>query len=126
MLKLLPGRLPASLRRWFDPMRLQNRCNGAAANTVSEIGQRALGAPVTPIPVLLDHSNHQRLDLDGDGRPSWSPLGGAVVFLGYQLLMPGQQRRRCDDGATSARSFRPNLYLAANRWRWSSFNRSRR
>lgn len=70
---------------------------------MSEIGPRALDAPVTPIPFLLGHSNQQRLDLAGDGRPSWSPLGGAVVFLGDQLPMPDQQRLRCDDGGNLRR-----------------------
>ena len=122
-LKLLPGRLPASLRRWFDPMRLQNRCNGAAANTVSEIGQRALDAPVTPIPVLLGISNHQRLDLAGDGR---SPRRGRI-FLAISFRCQANSLSGVTMVATSARSFRPNpLDLAANRRTWSSFNRSRR
>ena len=91
---------------------LPSRCNGAAANIVSEIGQRALDAPVTPIPVLLGISNHQRLDLAGDGRS----LRRGRIFLAISFRCQANSLSGVTMVATSARSFRPNpLDLAANR-----------
>jgi hypothetical protein len=103
--KLLPGRLPTPLRRWLDSVTFQNLSDRAACKLVPQIRQRALDAPIAPIPVLLCHSNHQSLDLSGGTRPARSALATAVVFLGDQLSMPGQQGLGRDNGSELRQKF---------------------
>ena len=84
------------------------------------------GCAGNPDPGSPRHSNHQRLDLAGDGRPPWSPRRGRI-FLAISFRCQANSLSGETMVATSARSFRPNpLDLAANRRTWSSFNRSRR
>ena len=72
-LKLLPGRVPASLRHWFDPMPLQWCCGQYC---VRDWTARP-GCAGNPDPGSPRHSNHQRLDLAGDGR---SPRRGRIFL----------------------------------------------
>jgi hypothetical protein len=118
-LKLLLGRVPASLRHWFDPMPLQWCCGQYCVRdwTVRP------GCAGNPDPGSPRHSNHQRLDLGGDGRS----LRRGRIFLAISFRCQANSLSGVTMVATSARSFRPNpLDLAANRRTWSSFNRSRR
>ena len=75
-----------------DPVPRKNLSDHAAGNSVTQIGHRSLDAPIAPIPVLFGHSHDQVLGLPGGARPSRSALPTAVVLLGNQLSMPGQQR----------------------------------
>lgn len=50
-----------------------------------------LNSPIAPIPILFSHSHHQFLDLAIGARTSGCALGGAIVFLGDEFSMPGQQ-----------------------------------
>ena len=96
--KLLPGRLPAALRRRLDPVPFQHLSDRAARNCVPQIGQCALDPPIAPIPVLLCESNHQLLDIEGCSRTPRPALRSAVVLVGNQLPMPGQQGLGRDNG----------------------------
>ena len=88
--KLLPRRLPAPLRRRLDSVPLQDLRDRAAGNLVPQVGQRALDAPISPVPVLFSHSHEQLLGLLGRASPSQPALSTAVVLLGNQFPMPGQ------------------------------------
>src|SRR5437660_8309159 len=55
------------------------------------LGQCALDPPIAPILVLRCESDHQLLDIDGCSRTPRSALRSAVVLVGDQLPMPGQQ-----------------------------------
>jgi hypothetical protein len=64
---------------------------------VPQICQCALDSSIAPVPVFLCHAHDERLDVGGG---AWSPrlaLVTTVVFLCYQLSVPGQQRLGCDD-----------------------------
>src|SRR6516165_10831151 len=122
--ELLPGRLPAALRRRLHPMPLQNVSDRAAGNVVSQIGPCDLDAPIAPIPVLFRHAKHPSLDLSGRARSPRSALATAVVVLRDQFPMPSQQGLGRDNGGDLSKILRPiPLALAANRRRWSSLNR---
>jgi hypothetical protein len=69
---------------------------------------RALDAPITPIPVLLGHSNHQCLDLAGDGRAFLAPAGRRrPYFLAISFRCQANTVSGVTMVGTSARNFRP-------------------
>jgi len=89
-LKLLPGRVPASLRHWFDPMPLQWCCGQYC---VRDWTARP-GCAGNPDPGSPRHFESPA------PRPrwGWEVPAARSYFLGDQLPMPGQQPLRCDDG----------------------------
>jgi len=88
--KLLPGRLPSSLRRRLDAVSLQNLSDRTAGNLAPEIGQGALNPSIAPIPVFFCEFYHQGFKIHGRSRTPRSALGTSVIFNGDQLPMPGQ------------------------------------
>src|SRR5215471_3378745 len=103
--KLLPGRLPARLRRRLDPVPFQNRSNRTAGKLVAQMGQGALDSSIAPIPVLFCHAHHQSLDLISGTWPTRGTMGSSVVLLGDQLPMPSQQGLRGDNAGDLSKSF---------------------
>jgi hypothetical protein len=65
---------------------------------VAQIGQRPLDPPIAPIPVLASQANDQIRDLMAGSRPTWPPALAAVILLGDQLSVPGQQGFWRDEG----------------------------
>jgi hypothetical protein len=70
---------PFPLRRRFNPVPLQDINHGPARDSVTEVGERAEYAPVTPVPILFCHPNHQSLDLSGNPRLLVAASEGAVL-----------------------------------------------
>jgi hypothetical protein len=108
--KLLPRGLPFSLRRWLDAVPFQNLSNRAASNFVPQNGQGTLDTPITPIPILFGHPNHQGFDIRGNTRSTWTALAAAVILLRDEFPMPGQQGLRRDNGSELGQKL-PSLIL---------------
>src|SRR5215831_6578304 len=88
---------PSPLGRRLDSVPIQNLRDGAAGKLVSQIGYRALDAPVAPVPVLFCHTHHQSFNLSGGTRSPRCPMCHSIVFLGDQFPVPGQQGLRRDN-----------------------------
>ena len=70
-------------------MAFQNVGNRRVRKDMTEIGYRALDAPVTPRPVFLRHANDDVGNLGKSSRPAGSSVFAPIVLLGNQLPMPG-------------------------------------
>src|SRR5215472_9414702 len=107
-------------------MLLQNVGNRAASHLMAQVGQRSLDFAVAPIPILGGHTYHQLLNLVLRTRTAGATSLAAIVLLGDQPAVPGQERCRRHHSAHFMKqaplSF---LALTAKRLRWSSLNRSR-
>ena len=53
--------------------------------------------PISPIPILLSHTDYELLDVIGGPWPSESSLGSAVILVGNEFAVPSQQCVRCND-----------------------------
>ena len=97
--ELMPGRRVLALRRWRNPMPLQDIPHGLVAYTIAQMRERSSDAIIAPRAILLGHAHHQCLQLLAD---LWSPkslaLLGAVKLLSHQGAVPGQDRMGCDKG----------------------------
>ena len=58
---------------------------------MAQVGECSWDSPVTPIPVLGGHADHQPLDLVPSARTAWVALLAAIVLRGDQPAAPGQQ-----------------------------------
>jgi len=54
---------------------------------MAQVGECSLDSPVTPIPVLGGHADHQTQDLVSGARPAWASLLVGVIFPGDQPPM---------------------------------------
>src|SRR4029450_6916779 len=72
-------------------MLLQYIGNRATTQVVTEIRNGTENPPVAPIPILLSHADDEVLDIIGSPRPSGASLGTAIILLGNEFAMPGQQ-----------------------------------
>ena len=95
--KLFPRRFAIPLGRRFNAMTLQNIGDCRARHGVSQIGQRAVNAAVTPTAILFGHTQNEIRNFGRRRWPSRSSEGAAVVLLGNQFPMPRQQGLGCDD-----------------------------
>ena len=91
------GGLPAPLRRRFDPVVLQDIRDGAATDSVPQIGQRPKHPPIAPVPIFRCQAHHQGLDLTESAGSTGTPFLAAIVFLSDQPPMPSQKRFWRDD-----------------------------
>src|SRR5437660_10934728 len=95
--KLFPRRFAIPLGRRFNAMTLQDVGDCRARHGVSQIGQRAVNAAVTPTRFSSAiRRTRFEISVDVSGR-SRSSEGAAVVLLGNQFPMPRQQGLGCDD-----------------------------
>ena len=96
--ELLPGRPLLSLRSWLNGALPKDGGDGPAANIMAHICERALDPRVAPVTILGRHPDDQLPNL---GRHRW-PAGPApvmaVVLLGDQVPMPGEQGVRAHNG----------------------------
>jgi len=107
--KLLPCRPPAPFWRWFNPMPSQNIGNRIVRQQMSEIGKGSLNPAITPVSIFLCHSSDQRRDFRCGSWPSGSAMRAAIVFLGNQFSMPGQQCLRSHDGRYLSQDLPPQF-----------------
>ena len=82
----LPSGLLFPLRRRFNPVVPQNVADGGVGDEVTDIGQGALDAIVTPICVFPSHAQHQ-LDnfVSNAGTSGILPLMGEIPLVRDQL-----------------------------------------
>jgi len=109
--ELFPGGLSAPFRCRFKPVLLQDIGNRTACYVMPQVGQRAENPSIAPIVILVRQPNHQGFDLTVRARPSRSTTVTAVILLGNQFPMPGQQglwrHKGCDFSQESpSQSFR--------------------
>jgi hypothetical protein len=72
--------------------------NRLIGNVVSEIGQGADNAIISPTRVLPGHFHDQSFEVTFDARAAWiRTLPGAVEFAGNQTSVPSQNRVWCSD-----------------------------
>ena len=113
--EFLPGRLPLSLRDWFDPMLSEDVADRRVRELVSEIRHGALDTVVAPGRILLGHTQDQVDDLGSD---SWPPHGLSAVaevpLLGHQVPVPAQDGVGGEGGADLAEDL-PSKDLALGR-----------
>jgi hypothetical protein len=64
---------------------------------MAQVGQGSLDSPVAPGPILGGHAHHQLPDLVAQA--AWPTSLAAIILLGEQPAMPGQQRCRSHHGA---------------------------
>ena len=83
---------PFPLRCRFQRVLLQNVGDGAAPDLMAQVGQRSLDSTVAPISILAGHTYHQPLNLILRTRPAWATSLAAIVLLGDQPAVPGQER----------------------------------
>src|SRR5215469_12990253 len=107
-------------------MLLENVGDRAAPHLMAQVGQRSLDSAIAPISILGGHTYHQLLDLVFRTRTAWAPSLAAIILLGDQPPMPGQERGRRHQSAHFMKHA-PTRFLAltAKRLRWSSLKRSR-
>src|SRR4030095_9560510 len=89
--KLLPGGFPEPFWRWFDPVLLQNVGNGATSQVVTEIRNGTENPAISPITIVLSHADDRVLCFIGGAWPSRPALGTAIILLGNEFAVPGQQ-----------------------------------
>jgi len=89
--EVLPGGFPDPFWCWFDPMLLQNVGNGATSQVVTEIRNGTENPAISPITIVLSHADYEVLDIIGSAWPSRSALGTAIILLGNEFAVPGQQ-----------------------------------
>src|SRR5215469_4000959 len=114
--KFLPGRGLAPFRCWRNPLALQDIPYGLIRNVVTEIGQRAHNAVVSPTGILFGHLRNQdfqfRFDSGRAGkRRYWEPSNLWAISLRYQARMVSGLARE----ATWARALHPSRFpISAN------------
>ena len=96
--ELLPGGLAIAFRCRFQAVLLQDVGDGAVPDFMAQVGQCSLDSPVTPIPVLGGHADHQSRDLISGAWTAWASLIAAIIFPGDQPAMPSQERCWRHDG----------------------------
>src|SRR4030095_1445542 len=72
-------------------MLLQYIGNRATTQVVTEIRNGTENPAISPVTIVLSHADDEVLDIIGSPRPSGSALGTAIIFLGNEFPMPGQQ-----------------------------------
>jgi hypothetical protein len=77
--KFLPCGLSLPLRRWLNPVSPEDGGNPSVTHIVTQMGERALGAPITPAEVLSRDAHNQGLNLLRRQRSAGSPLLAPVV-----------------------------------------------
>src|SRR5882762_8350417 len=87
--ELFPSSLLAALARRCDAVALQDVPDGLSRDLMTEVGERAHNAIVTPAGVLLGHANDQSFDCCIHTRPTGiSAAFGSVELPGNQPLVP--------------------------------------
>jgi hypothetical protein len=76
----------------------RNVGNGASADVVIQIGERALNPGIAPRAVLGRHPDDPLANLRGGARPSRAAAQVAFALAGDQRPMPREQGVRCHDG----------------------------
>src|SRR4030095_15823394 len=74
-----------------DPMLLQNVGNGTASQVVTEVGHGTENPAIAPTTIFVSQADYEVLDFLGGPWPPGSSLGTAVILLGNEFAVPGQQ-----------------------------------
>src|SRR4030095_11717305 len=77
---------------------------------IAQIREGADDPVVAPRAILPRHAYHEGLNLRVDhGTTGSLALGGTIKFLGYELAVPGQDRRGLDETCHSPQGLFPQL-----------------
>ena len=77
---------------------------------MAQVGERSLNPPVAPIPVHCSHANDQVLNLIASSGSTRAAALAAIVFLGDQPSVPGQEGFRRDDGGDFTQQATPQRF----------------
>jgi hypothetical protein len=106
--KVLPRRGLASLRRWRNPVALQNIPYGLIRDRIPKIGQRAHNAVVPPTRILFGHLYDQGFQFRFDSRPAGiATVLGAIELVGNQPAIPSQNGIGFGHGGDLGQGFAP-------------------